>query len=273
MRELTMKEEQNIQHDVLQYFTDICNKENLTFFLAYGTLLGAVREHGFIEWDDDIDIWMPRSDYNKFLEVANKYQDKRFFIQTFDTDPHCLATGLGRICVNNTLKWADEYKNADFHKGIYFDVFPLENGYGNWKDTYYCFKFKTYQALLHRKVIQNPTYSGKSIIKKIVNWVLYHTMSERTVRDKIRGIVGKYAYNSSGTTLIAFASAFAGKTKTIFDKALFANVVYMQFEDMDLPCPAEYDELLAYMYGLDYMTPAKTKPSYTPGKVLLEGKK
>lgn len=270
MRELSMREEQHVQYEVLQYFTEICKKEGLTFYLAYGTLLGAVREHGFIEWDDDIDLFMPEAEYEKFLEVVNKYPDTRFFIQNFDTDPHCLAVGLGRICVNGTLKWPDAFKNADFHKGIYFDIFPLMNGFGNWKDTYYCFWFKTYQALLRRKVINQPRYRGSSIIKKAFNWILYHTMSENDIRMKIKHIEKVYSSNTAGDTMIAFASAFAGKCRTIFDACQFTSSVNLQFEDMKLPCPSGYKDLLAYMYGKDYMTPSKTKPSYTPAKIVNE---
>lgn len=270
MRELSMQEEQHIQYEILQYFTDICRKEGLTFFLAYGTLLGAVREHGFIEWDDDIDLFMPEAEYEKFLEAIKKYPDSRYFMQTFETDPHCLAVGLGRICVNGTLKWGDAFNNSNFHKGIYFDIFPLFNGFGNWKDSYYCFWFKTYQALLRRKVIQQSKYTGHSVIKKIFNWILYHTMSENDVRRRIRHIEDKYSSNPAGDTLIAFASAFAGKSRTIFDAHQFSSSVKMKFEDMELPCPSGYKDLLAYMYGADYMTPSKTKPSYTPAKVLDE---
>jgi len=267
MRELSMKEEQHIQYEVLQYFTDICRKEGLTYYLAYGTLLGAVREHGFIEWDDDIDIFMPEEEYVRFFEVAKNYPNPKYFIQTFDTDPHCLAVGLGRICVNGTLKWNDDFKNANFHKGIYFDIFPLMNGFGNWKDTYYCFWFKTYQALLRRKVINKPEYTGKSLIKKGMNWILYHTMSESAVRGRIKRIEAIFSCNPNGSTLIAFASAFAGKCRTIFDANQFDSSVEIDFEDMKLPCPSGYKELLAYMYGVDYMTPSKTKPSYTPAKI------
>ena len=73
-KELSIHEEQELQLDVLKMFSEICQSEKLVYFLAYGTLLGAVRDHGFIDWDDDVDIWMPRKDYDKFAEAYYKYQ-------------------------------------------------------------------------------------------------------------------------------------------------------------------------------------------------------
>lgn len=267
MKEVTINEEQLIQYEILKYFVGICEKENLHFFLAYGTLLGAVREKGFIDWDDDVDIWMKRSEYDKFLKVFEKYQNESFFLQTFETDPKCLATGLARICVNNTEKWPTKFKKCEFHRGIYFDIFPLDNGYGDWRDTYYTFMFKTYQALLLRKAVNNSRYEGKSLIKKVFNFILYNILSDSDIRKRINQIIRIYKNNKQSNTLITFSSAFAGKCRTVFERSFFSDYVFKEFVGLNMPCPIRYDELLSYMYGNDYMIPIKTKPSYTPARI------
>ena len=77
--------------DILVYFRDFCDSHGLRFFLAGGTCLGAVRHNGFIPWDDDVDVQMPRDDYEKFLEIAPKELKKEYFLDYYKTD-HLLPT-------------------------------------------------------------------------------------------------------------------------------------------------------------------------------------
>ena len=70
----------------MQYI-EICEKYHLRYFVAFGTLLGTVRHKGFIPWDDDIDVGMPREDYERFLQIAQKECGEEYFLQTVDTDP------------------------------------------------------------------------------------------------------------------------------------------------------------------------------------------
>ena len=124
MRLISIEEEQMLQLGILRYVDDICKRENLKYFLAAGSCLGAVRDHGFIDWDDDIDIWMKREDYIKFGKVIKKYPNRKYFYQTSRTDRYFPIPGIARICINGTDKWRNE--NRKFHKGIFFDIFPLD---------------------------------------------------------------------------------------------------------------------------------------------------
>ena len=115
MRELTISEVQNYYYEMIKYVDEICNKENIQYFLAYGTLLGAIREGGFIPWDDDMDIWMKRTDYERFMNVMPRYTDEKFFLQNYKTDPYFPIPELTRICVNDTLTWDRVSKRSEEH--------------------------------------------------------------------------------------------------------------------------------------------------------------
>ena len=85
-----MNDLQKCQLDLLKAFVAVCEKHNLRYFLVAGSCLGAVRHQGFIPWDDDIDVGMPREDYDKYIELQKEYEGTKYFIQTYKTDPHYL---------------------------------------------------------------------------------------------------------------------------------------------------------------------------------------
>ena len=263
LKELTLKEEQTIQLDILKHFSYICENENLRFFLAYGTLLGACRNNGFIPWDDDIDIWMPRKDYTKFLHLYSRYKKKEYFLQTAETDPGFIKPEMARICVNETYKSSNVYdkvKDIEFHRGIYFDIFPLDYGFGDWRDYYYTYKIKVYSLLLLAKTLKNPTSGSKNIIKRCIYKALYFLNDEKGLRRKIANIVNRYSSLSNSNKVVCLPSIFGAKT--IFESVYFENVEYVLFEGMNMPCPDNYHTLLRSLYGDDYMTPKKMKKGY-----------
>ena len=77
----------DVEKQILCKYIEICEKYHLRYFVAFGTLLGTVRHKGFIPWDDDIDVGMPREDYERFLQIAQKECGEEYFLQTVDTDP------------------------------------------------------------------------------------------------------------------------------------------------------------------------------------------
>ena len=107
-----------VEQEILDVINEICVKHNLRYSLAYGTLIGAVRHGGFIPWDDDIDIIMPRSDYNRFIDIWQKENPKDYVLQnkTFDSD---FVQNFTKIRKNNTtfLEYEEE-RNKRYHKGL-----------------------------------------------------------------------------------------------------------------------------------------------------------
>lgn len=121
--EYTMREIQMTTLECLKEVKRICEKNDIPYFLSWGSALGAVRHEGFIPWDDDIDISMLYPDYLRFLEICQKDLDtKRFFLQTPDTDYNTFS-GFAKIRMNHTTSMIEEYSHIKMHWGICMDIF------------------------------------------------------------------------------------------------------------------------------------------------------
>ena len=120
-----MNELQQIDSDLLKEYIDFCEKHNLTYFLMAGTLLGAIRHKGFIPWDDDIDVAMPREDYDRFCELAAKEFTGDIFFQSYKTDKH-FPYVFSKLRNTNTTFIEAVYKHVDMNHGVYIDIFPID---------------------------------------------------------------------------------------------------------------------------------------------------
>lgn len=126
-----MKEAENIikkvwetEQEILDVIDKICRDNNLRYSLAYGTLIGAVRHKGFIPWDDDIDLMMPREDYEKLLSVWESQAPKGYILQNSRTDPD-FTQNFTKIRKDGTTFLQEESERTkNYHKGIFVDIFP-----------------------------------------------------------------------------------------------------------------------------------------------------
>lgn len=255
MKEMTIKEEQNIQLEILKKFDAICRKEGLIYYLAYGTLLGAVREHGFIEWDDDVDIWMKRDDFEKFIKLYQNYADDKYFLQTYLSDKKMPVPGMTRICVNGTLKWPVECQKRGFHSGIYFDIFPLD--YADMDDKKTRRKIKqckqAYSMLWHKLRIKRK-YSWKGKVFCLISILIPRFV----LRNIVLNIKHK-KYNPEKMVCYPVSFVFP---KNIYDSKDFERVTELDFEDMKCMCPCGYEKILTERYG-EWRIPSDTKPRHT----------
>lgn len=112
------------EQEILDVIHAVCVNNNLRYSLAYGTLLGGVRHAGFIPWDDDIDLIMPREDYEKFLNVWDKEAPKGYILQNGRTDTDFTQTFTKIRKDHTTFIQSDEEKDKKYHKGIFVDIFP-----------------------------------------------------------------------------------------------------------------------------------------------------
>ena len=125
MEKEKLKKLHNVEVEILDEFNRICNKHNLQYFLSYGTLLGAVRHQGFIPWDDDLDVSMPREDYEKFIEIAEDELNKEYYIDNKNTNDKYYLN-FTKLRKKNTVFEQDFQVNYDGPKGIWVDIFPID---------------------------------------------------------------------------------------------------------------------------------------------------
>ena len=252
MKALTAREVQLGELNVVKKLDEICEKLNLRYFLTYGTLLGAVRHKGFIPWDDDVDVMMPRPDYEKLVAylISHEKECMPYKLMHYKTNKDYIYP-ISRLV--DTRYWIDYQDAKDYGLGLFVDIYPLD-GCGNTAEE---------AAQLMKR--------GRWDIKLISLAGL--DKFSRSVSGGFLRSVGKFAgycyAKFRGTQYFAAKLDAIGKAcsydessyvnLTIWDtsvkpfkKELFASVERMQFEDAMLCVPSRYDEILTQCYG-DYM--------------------
>ena len=114
-----------VQVEILRDFDAVCEKHQLHYFAVYGTAIGAVRHGGFIPWDDDIDVLMPREDYNRLIDVFREGKLKGYHLQCIETDPG-YWNFFAKLRKNGTTFITKEERYVKSHQGVFIDIFPME---------------------------------------------------------------------------------------------------------------------------------------------------
>ncbi|WP_303790112.1 phosphorylcholine transferase LicD [Ruminococcus flavefaciens] len=235
------------QLDILREVKRVCNKNNLRYYLCFGTCLGAVRHKGFIPWDSDIDIVMYASDADKLLTLQNEFKDE-YFIQSNDTDP-----GFGANCIrirkSDTTFIERELRDQDINHGVWIDVYPL----------YYCPKsdmkkrFYIILSFFNRLLIANrvPQNHGKAV-KIVSNTIL--TIIPNGLKKKIsRGINNKLkSYKDTEEVFHYLNGKLKLRNPDISKAAWFQEPKDMEFEGELFSGPTCPHEFLTMTYG-NYM--------------------
>ncbi len=231
--------------DITLEIQRICEKHGLTFFLAYGTLLGAVRHQGFIPWDDDMDVGMPRADYEKFLQIAPQELGEEFFLQTADTDP-AYAFTFAKVRLNGTTMLEDYAADSKQHNGIYVDIFPYEtcpDGGLQRKLHFLLFKCVKWAAL--GKTDYKFIIPKRRRFAKLMSAVLFFLRKDGAIKfaNKLRRM-----FERRKTAYCVDPEWYKG----IIALEDIQSTVSLSFEGHSMPVPQHYQELLTQIYG-DYM--------------------
>ena len=232
------------ERDMLAEFVRICDKHGIKYFVQGGTLLGTVRHGGFIPWDDDIDVSLPREDYEKFLTIAEKELPDYYFLQTKDTDPE-YPNNFAKIRDSRTTFIESSAKNLKINHGAYIDIFPLDNYPSGKKAKVYELK----KRLLTQRIYKAFYMPHMSFIAKII------TMITVILFPSLKGAVEKREklFKSVAPTDRVVNNSGAWLDKEIIPREWVQGTIQMDFEGIKVNVSDKFDEWLTYVYG-DYMS-------------------
>lgn len=239
---VSSNEIKTIQLQILDAVSEFCENKRLKYVLAYGTLIGAIRHHGYIPWDDDIDIVMPRPDYDKFLKEFNMNRNDSF--RAIDTSID-VEYDLPFAKVHDTRTMIRETMYHQGKYGVYIDVFPLD-GYNHSTIK----KMNYYGLLLNaKKAIFSPMRTmRKNLIIGIGKFFLL-PFSVKWIIKKMQQLAIACSYEDCNKITSAF-SVYGDKD--VFEKKIFEETEFCTFEKHSYRIPSNYDEYLKTIYG-DYM--------------------
>ena len=240
---MNLKEIQGYQLKILLEVKKICEKNNIKYFLSAGTLLGAVRHKGFIPWDDDLDIGMLRSEYDKFLNIAEKELSSEYFLQT-----------LNKVRLNNTIYREYLSRNCKINSGIYIDIFPYDNVPDS-KLLRTKQKIETYilKRLLLMAKGYEMTWENSNKIKKYVCKIARAFLKLIDI-NKLKSALLKSMkkYSSSKSKYIINIGGAYGYKKQMVERLWMKDTIDGIFEGYTFPIPVGYDYYLKHLYG-DYL--------------------
>ena len=241
-KELTIEEVKSIQLEILKKVHSFCDSNGLRYSLAGGTLLGAIRHKGFIPWDDDIDIIMPRPDYERLI---NQFHDENLVVQNIQTDKHYYLL-LSKIYDNRTT-----FVQNGYHGGAFIDIFPVDGLPDEDKTREYLKKQNKIKDMLWRttKTYQFSDNKFLNLIKYVLRQVVYGFPNRNKLIQEYEALYNQYDFDTS-----AFAGAITGPygMKEFMDASVFKDYIILPFENFSFKCIKAYDAYLTKHYG-DYM--------------------
>lgn len=252
--DVDIKQLQNKLLEMLKDFDSFCKENRLTYSISYGTLLGAVRHKGFIPWDDDLDVVMPRKDYDTLLKIFKS--NEKYTLQEEKID---YPLYFSKIRCNNTtfieeVPYRRKYRNIN--QGVFIDVFPLDNVYDE--------RFKAMlqvffsNILISQSLLKRGYPKSHMTLKKMFMFIIaFLLLPFSSLFDKF--------VKSANKDNSKYITSFFGEVKKVYiEKSDFEDFSeQLVFEDIKLMCFKNYKQFLNNMYG-DYMKlPSEEEIKYT----------
>ncbi|WP_024860104.1 LicD family protein [Ruminococcus flavefaciens] len=256
-KEISLEDQKIISLKGLSEFQKLCESSNYRFWLAYGSLIGAVRHKGFIPWDDDIDLWMPRNDYEKMLsDWSNKLIGDGWKLVSYKNSSEYLFPWT-KLCFTPTIVWPSRFNNG-FIYGCSIDIFPLDIIHSNSIEEADS-KLKQINLEYKKQLRRIRPYTGgykgiDSFWKKQIKKAYFNLAS--LVFGSVRSIIEKYddmcKFNNTSCNKSFFSTSPCASIPWVFEVDDFNSTIELEFESKLYPVPSGYDRILRRIYG-DYL--------------------
>lgn len=246
----TLKHLQQVDMIILKYFIDVCEENNLNYFMYGGSLIGTVRHQGYVPWDDDIDVIMFREDFEKLNKIFEKNIDERFrFFNVLNEETYHYT--WGRLTLKNTIFkewWGNQ---VDYTPNIFIDIFILDNIPKN-KFKRFLHRWKCYllNMLTNYSIIK---FENDSKLKEIIQHTVYYMIkilpiSTSSIKRRCVNEFIKYQYENC-EEVCDFPSSYI---MPVTFKTDWLPLKKAKFEDIEVNIPNNYDKILKLEYG-NYM--------------------
>lgn len=255
MKEMTIEDIKSCSLGLLCFFDKVCRDNGIHYFLCGGTLLGAIRHKGFIPWDDDIDVMMPRVDYERLFQV---WPEDSPYSLLCHKNTISFPYAYGKAIDSRTVK-IEPIRNSCQHLGVDIDVFPIDNIPDSDDETTAFFKqIAVYQNRLSRQILRFERSYGsiKTILRNC--YVVLSRVIEMLIGDSVDKTIARFScfaqqYNDQQTKYCGITSISHYGDKEKNPKSTYEDVVYVSFEGKEYPAPIGYKYYLERLYGSNYL--------------------
>ena len=251
-----------IELDLLEKFIDVCNRYELEWWVSGGSLLGAVRHKGFIPWDDDIDVCMPRKDFDILQSIARKEFTGRYFFQTGFVEEDAYRINA-KIRNTETDGYVEYEKYCNITKGVFIDVFPLDNIPDSKIAAFMQMMKLSLLYPVHRYRFHPETSDKGPFVTRLLSKAYRMLIGRRSLKEcleRMNSAAVKYENNPCRRWGMI---TFMPRDKRLqWDKEWFGKTIELPFENLTVKAPENYDTVLKQQYG-DYMKiPEKIESGY-----------
>ncbi len=241
----TLAELQQIELQILTDFADFCKENALRYYLIGGALLGAVRYQKFIPWDDDVDVAMPREDYERLKTI---FSSEKYFLQNAQSDP-LFSRCIQKVRLNGTKIEEKMCLNVDIHQGIYIDIFPIDY-VADGEEKRLSRRATAIRRLMSLRAIKGGYLNGRhTAVKKLIRAVC-----PLTIQFIDRKIDRLCTQENAGERKYAILWLHNYSwDKQLHKMRVFGEGSVCSFEGHEFTAPADTDAFLRRVFGEDYM--------------------
>lgn len=257
MGEISLRELQNKSLEIALYFKDFCNEHSLLFYMCGGCCIGSLRHKGFIPWDDDVDVFMPRDDYEKLKELWPKYANTEKYACVYADKNRVDGNLFVTIRDNETTAIKPYQVDMDISHGVALDVLPLDG----WPDGKMKRKMQVFWALVYSLYCAQtvPVNHGKAV--SVAGKIALTLVPSKKLRYKLWKLAERKMtkYPIKECNYITELCSGPYYMKKQYPREAFDKAIWVDFENVKMPIPQGYDVYLRTAFG-DYMKlPPKEK--------------